>query len=85
MVQNVTIEERVSLLEIKVVEIEEDVTGLDQDTNFLFAEQAIQDERLLDLEQETDAIDTELDMIDDEFDAINIELESKFFYSLHCV
>ena len=45
-VQNNTIEERVALLEIQVVEIEEDVTGLVENVNFLFDEQIIQDERL---------------------------------------
>ena len=38
LIQNATIEERVTLLEIHVVEIEEDVTDLDQDVNFLFEE-----------------------------------------------
>ena len=59
--QNVTIEERVSLLEIQVAD-------LDQDVNFLFDEQAIQDERLLNhderllnLEEENDIIDNELE------------------------
>ena len=53
-----TIEERVSVLEMQVVEIEEDVTGLevdltelDENVDFLFDEQVIQDERLLELEQ----------------------------------
>ena len=46
---NATIE--VALLEIQVVEIEEDVTGLDQDVNFLFDEQVIQDARIFTLEQ----------------------------------
>ena len=69
--QNTTIEERVTLLEIQVVviqddiagieediiELDEDVTGLDQDVNYLFDEQVIQDERLLNLEQ---VIDTSL-------------------------
>ena len=69
--QNTTIEERVFLLEIKVIEIEadmvdirediteidEDVSHLDQDVNFLFDEQVIQDEKLLDLEQETEVIE----------------------------
>ena len=64
-VQNNTVEERVSLLEIQVAdlreditEVDEDVTGLDEDlnelegyVNFLFDEQVIQDERLLELEQ----------------------------------
>ena len=47
-----------SLLEIQVVEIQEDVTDTDErvtlvegDVNFLFDEQVIQDERLLNLEQ----------------------------------
>ena len=57
-----------TLLEIQVVEIQEDlmevdedVTGLDQDVNFLFEETIIQDERLLTLEQENDIIDDELE------------------------
>ena len=56
--RNVTIEERIALLEIQVVEIEEDVTGLEADftdlegdVDFLFDEQIIQDERLFSLEQ----------------------------------
>ena len=59
-VQNRTIEERVSLLEIQVVEIEEDVTDLDQDVNFLFEEQIIQDERLLNLEEASVQVTVEL-------------------------
>ena len=57
-----------TLLEIQVVEIQEDlievdedVTGLDQDVNFLFEETIIQDERLLTLEQQNDVIDDELE------------------------
>ena len=69
--QNNTIEERVSLLEIQVTDLEENVTDLDQDVNFLFDEQVIQDERLLTLEQTTDAINAELVSVDD-------ELESEF-------
>ena len=59
--QNATIEERVSLLEIQVVEIEEDVTLLQADVNFLFDEQVIQDDRILTLEQQNDVIDDELE------------------------
>ena len=90
--QNMTIEERVSLLEIQVGELEEDVMDFDVDlielegdVDFLFDETVIQDERLFALEQITVAItadlvavDDELDLIDDEFDTINNELESKF-------
>ena len=79
LIQNATIEERVSLLEIQVVEIQEDLTEVDEDVtllegdvNFLFEETVIQDERLLTLEQTTDAINVELVCVDD-------ELESKFF------
>ena len=74
MVKNNTIEERVSLLEIQVVEIqedmieiEEDVTVVDErvdlvegDVNFLFDEQVIQDERLLQLEQTSGEVVVEL-------------------------
>ena len=51
--QNSTIEERVSLLELQVVD-------LDQDVNFLFDEQVIQDERLLNLEETSDQVVVEL-------------------------
>ena len=59
-IQNVTIEERVSLLEIQVVEIEEDISILIQNDNFLFDEKVIQDERLLELEQTSDDVVVEL-------------------------
>ena len=54
---------------------EENVADLDQDVNFLFDEQVIQDEKLLDLEQETDTINSQLFIIDD-------NLESKITYAL---
>ena len=44
-----------------MAEIEEEVTGLDQDVNFLFDEQVIQDERLLILEQDSDVFDDEIE------------------------
>ena len=56
-VQNTTIEERVAILEIQVEQIQNDVTDLgagltevDDNVDFLFDEQVIQDERLLGLE-----------------------------------
>ena len=65
--QNTTIEERVTILENQVVGIEEDVAELDEDVillqgdvNFLFDEQVIQDERLLELEQTSDEVVVEL-------------------------
>ena len=67
MVQNNTIEERLSLLEIQVAglredvtEVDEDVTRLDEDVSFLFDEQVIQDERLLELEQRSVEVVVEL-------------------------
>ena len=78
LIQNATIEERVALLEIQVVEIQDDVTGLEVDltelegyVDFLFDETVIQDERLLNLEQETEEIEEQLVVIDD-------NVESKF-------
>ena len=82
MLQNTTIEERVTILETQVVEIEEDLTVLDDevtdvevnlmelegDVNFLFDEQVIQGERIFNLEQENDIIDTRLLIIDSELE-----------------
>ena len=53
MLQNTTIEERVSLLELQVADLNEDV-------NFLFDEQVIQDERLLNVEETSDQVVVEL-------------------------
>ena len=64
-----------TILEIQVADTQEDLTELEGDVNFLFDEQVIQDERLLNLEQTTVAIDAELDLIDD-------ELESEFIVLL---
>ena len=61
LMQNATIEERVSLLEIQVGEIDVDVTLLEGDVNFLFDEHVIQDERLLTLEQDSDVFDDEIE------------------------
>ena len=61
MALNVTIEERVSLLELQVA-------GLDDDVNFLFDEQVFQDERLLNVEEATDAINADLVTVDDELE-----------------
>ena len=49
-IQNTTIEERVALLEIQVVVIQDEITDLETDVDFLFEEQIIQDERLLGVE-----------------------------------
>ena len=57
--QNTRIEERVTLLEIKVADLDEDV-------DFLFGETVIQDERLFSLEEETEEMDDRLLVINDE-------------------
>ena len=79
MAQNTTIEERVSLLEIQVADLREDVTvvqagvvAVNEDVDFLFAEQVIQDERLLGLEQGINVIESDIDVIDD-------DVESEYF------
>ena len=59
MMQNTTKEERVALLELQV-------GNLDEDVDFLFQEQIIQDERLLNLETETEEIDEQLIIVDDD-------------------
>ena len=66
--QNTTIEERVSLLEFQIAEIEEDVTtlgvgleGLGENVDFLFDERVIQDERIYNLEQTSIEIDEEVE------------------------
>ena len=58
-----------ALLEIQVTDLEGIVSDLDQDVNFLFDEQVIQDEKLLNLEQETDTINEDLDVIDDDLES----------------
>ena len=70
-----------ALLEIQVVEIEEDITGLGEDltdlegfVEFLFEETIIQDERLLTLEQTTDAINEELVTVDDDLEGSSATL-----------
>ena len=61
LVQNTTIEERVTILEIQVADTQEDLAELEGDVNFLFEEAIIQDERLLNLEQTTIGILGDLD------------------------
>ena len=70
--QNSTLEERVELLEGQVVVIQEEVSDIETDVDFLFDEQIIQDERLFSLEEETDAIDTRLLIIDNELEGAQL-------------
>ena len=61
LLQNTTIEERVALLEIQVVVIQEEVSDLETDVDFLFDETVIQDERIYNLEQMSIEIDEEVE------------------------
>ena len=63
--QNSTLEERVELLEIQVVVIQDELMDLDEDVDFLFDGQIIQDERLLNLEETSTGILGELNVIDE--------------------
>ena len=58
-----------ALLEIQVVEVEEDISILIENDDFLFDEQVIQDERLLNLEETSNGIISELDLIEDELES----------------
>ena len=51
-----------------LTEVDEDVTLLEGDVNFLFDEQVIQDERLFSLEQMSLGILGELDSVEDELE-----------------
>ena len=70
MIQNATIEERVALLEIQVDEIEDDVTLLEGDVNFLFEETIIQDERNFNLEQTSIGILGDLELVEDDIESL---------------
>ena len=53
------------LLEGQVVVIQDEVSDIETDVDFLFDEQIIQDERLFSLEQISINVDAQLDIIDD--------------------
>ena len=59
--QSSTLEERVELLEIQVVVIQDEVSDLELDVNFLFDEQIIQDERLLNLDGNSNILNEEVE------------------------
>ena len=61
LVQNLTIEERVAVLEGQVVIIQDELSDIETDVDFLFDEQIIQDERLLNLEEETSVVNEEVE------------------------
>ena len=60
------------LLEGQVVVLKDEVSDIETDVDFLFDEQIIQDERLLNLEEETDTIDTRLLIIDNDLEGTRL-------------
>ena len=70
-IQNTTIEERVALLEIQVVVIQDEVSDLDEDVDFLFDETVIQDERIYNLEQ------TSIE-VNEEVEGYNLQMDKNF-------
>ena len=49
-----------ALLELQVLDIQEDLGNLDENVDFLFDEQVIQDERIFSLEETSDQVIVEL-------------------------
>ena len=50
-----------SLLELQVTDIQQDISNLDENVDFLFDETVIQDERLFQLETETEGIEEDVE------------------------
>ena len=61
-----------------MVEIEEDVTGLDQDINFMFEQTVIQDERIFNFEQTSIGILGDLDLVEDDIESLFLVVLSFF-------
>ena len=55
--ENITIEERVSLLEIEMEEVQGEVVEVQDEVIILFSQQVIQDDRLGNLEEDTDQLE----------------------------
>ena len=68
--QNSTLEERVELLEGQVVVLQDEVSDIEANVNFLFDETIIQDQRIFSLEQISIDVDAQLDIIDDTLEGI---------------
>ena len=71
------------------MEIEEDITGLnvgltevDENVDFLFDEQVIQDERLLNLETKSDGIISELHLIKDDLESMFLPFYFQVYFCL---
>ena len=50
-----------SLLELQVTDIQQDINNLDENVDFLFDETVIQDERIFQLETETEGIEEDVE------------------------
>ena len=55
--ENGTIEERVTLLEIQVDEVQGDLAQTEEEITLLFSQQVIQDDRLVNLEEDIDGLE----------------------------
>ena len=59
--ENITIEERVSLLEIEMEEVQGEVVEVQDEVIILFSQQVIQDDRLGNLEEDTDQLEIDVE------------------------
>ena len=70
------IQDDVTGLNKDVIGLRVDLTELEGDVNFLFDEQVIQDERLLNLETETEEIDEQLITVNDDLESTFLKIIS---------
>ena len=82
LVENITIEERVEILEGQVNIIQDEVSDIETNVNFLFDETVIQDERVFSLEEETDAITLQLFEIDDDLESEFLPIKVTFLIGI---
>ena len=54
--KNSRVEERVKLLESQMTDVNGDIKNMDEEVNFLLDEQVLQDQRLVDLEGESEGV-----------------------------
>ena len=72
--ENGTVEERVTLLEIQMDEVQGDVAENKGDISLLFTDQIIQDERLVDLEDDTSGLEQS---VESQYDLRSIDVYKK--------
>ena len=54
--KNSRVEERVKLLESQMTDVNGDIKNMDEEVNFLLDEQVLQDQRLVDIEGESEGV-----------------------------